>query len=104
MEYIRIWSQVDISGIENELLIVDDKFGFCPGCKEMGIKLDGLKNCPKCNRKFRYAISREARGGPNDYTSVMRIMKKLPEMIIIDYNDFERIKSKKNAEGLFSGI
>ena len=61
MDFIRIWTEVDISDIENQIIIVDDKYGFCPGCREMGIKLENLKKCPKCEREFKYATSRETK-------------------------------------------
>jgi len=43
MEFIRIWTEKDIKEIQEHMLIVDDKFGFCPGCKQMGIALADLK-------------------------------------------------------------
>jgi hypothetical protein len=104
MAFIRIWSEVDTKKIQESILVVDDILGFCPACKEMGIKLDNLKSCPKCKREFKYVSSREARGGQKGVAFVSRIMKKLPGLIFIDYDDYEYIISKKKAEGLFSGI
>lgn len=103
MELLRIWTEVDITEIQNRLLIVDDKFGFCPSCKRVGINLENLKNCPECNRDFRYVTSREAIGDKGS-ASVLRIRRKLPHLTFVDYSDFERVTSKKKAEGLFSGI
>ncbi|MBN2401133.1 MAG: hypothetical protein JXN64_01920 [Spirochaetes bacterium] len=104
MEYLRIWTEADTETIQQSILIVDDKFGFCPGCKEMGIKLDNLKSCPKCTREFQYVTSREARGGEKALAFVARIIKKLPALTFVDYDDYEYITRKKRAEGLFSGI
>ena len=101
MEYLRIWQSVDIKEIENSIVTIDDKFGFCPGCKEMGIKLEGLKECPKCSRQFKYMTSREARGA-NGHVFVNRAKTKLPDLTFVDFNDYERITSKKKAEDLFS--
>ena len=103
MEYLRIWTQVDIVKIQNSILIVDDKFGFCPECKEIGIKLDDLKKCPKCGREFKYVTSREAKG-TKGHVSVTRTRKKLPNLTFVDYDDYERITSKNKAESLFNGI
>ncbi|MFH0976322.1 MAG: hypothetical protein V1874_11125 [Spirochaetota bacterium] len=104
MEYLRIWSEVDTQKIQNSILIVDDKFGFCPSCKEMGIKIDNLKSCPKCKREFNYVTSREARGGEKGLAFVARTLKKLPGLTFIDYDDYEYITRKKKAQGLFNGI
>jgi hypothetical protein len=104
MEFIRIWSEVDIKKIQESMLVVDDKFGFCPACKEVGIIIENLKSCPKCKREFKYVTSREARSGEKGVAFVSRIMRKLPGLIFVDYDDYEYITRKKKAEGLFSGI
>ncbi len=104
MEMIRIWEEVDINKVKESVLIVDDKFGFCPGCREIGIKLEGLTNCPKCGRKFIYMTSRDASTGEKGMAFVRRALKKLPELKFIDHHDYEYYTAKKNAEGLFNGI
>ena len=76
MNFLRIWTEIDVSEIKNSILTVDDKFGFCPGCKEIGIKLEKLKDCPKCGRNFKYVSSRESKG-PNGHKFVERTRKNL---------------------------
>jgi hypothetical protein len=102
MDFIRIWTEVDIKEVINHIIIVDDKFGFCTGCKEIGIKIDNLTNCPKCNREFKYVSSREAKGGAKGIDIVMRIKKKLPALTFIDYDDYERATTKNKADSLFN--
>ena len=99
MEYMRIWSEVDIKDVENHIIIVDDKFGHCPGCKKIGIELKDLNKCPSCGRDFKYVTSKEAQGGKFDI--VTRTRKKLPNLIFVDYGDYERETSKKKAASLF---
>lgn len=103
MERVRIWTEVDIHEIENHITLVDDKFAFCPGCKEMGIKIEGLKSCPKCNREFKYVTARESRG-LKGLEMIGRIRKKLPDLTFVDYDDYERVTGKKKAESLFKDI
>ena len=103
MEYLRVWTEVDIGEIENKIIIVDDKFGYCPGCKEIGIKLEGVKRCPKCSREFAYVTSREASGGKS-FDIVLRTRKKLPDLTFVDFDDYERVMGKKKAQSLFKGI
>jgi hypothetical protein len=102
MEYIRIWNEIDITEVQNHIVIVDDKFGFCTGCREIGIKIENLKKCPKCGREFKYVTSRESKGGKSDI--VTRIRRKLPDYKFVDYDDYERLTGKKKAETLFKGI
>jgi predicted amidophosphoribosyltransferase len=101
MDHIRIWSEVDLAEIQNHIITVDDKFGFCPGCREMGIKLEGLKACPKCGREFKYVTAHDSKG-PKGFEMVGRIRKKLPHLAFVDYDDYERISGKKKAESLFN--
>lgn len=99
MEYIRIWTEVDIAEIQNHIVIVDDKFGFCPGCREIGLKIENINKCPKCEREFKFVSSRE-----KTPAMVMRTRKKLPKLTFVDYDDYERLTGKKKAETLFKDI
>jgi uncharacterized Zn finger protein (UPF0148 family) len=100
MEYMRIWQEVDIDDIANHLVMVEDLFAHCPGCKQIGIDLKDLKECPNCGRAFKYVTSKEAKGGKVDI--VVRTRKKLPDLVFVDYDDYERITGKKKAEKLFN--
>lgn len=103
MEILRIWNEVDINNIINSVLIVDEQLGFCPGCKRVGIKIDNIKVCPGCGRDFKYATARDAKG-VKGFETVARIIRKLPGLIFIDYEDYERLTRRNKAEGLFGGI
>ena len=100
MEYMRIWEEIDIEDIQNHIIMVEDKYGHCPGCKQIGIELKDLKKCPGCGRDFKYATSKDAKGGKVDIVS--RTRKKLPDLVFVDYDDYERITGKKKAESLFN--
>jgi hypothetical protein len=39
MEFMRVWTEVDIEDIQKHIIMVEDKFGHCPGCKQIGIHL-----------------------------------------------------------------
>ncbi|MCU0848087.1 MAG: hypothetical protein MUD12_09395 [Spirochaetes bacterium] len=99
MEYIRIWTEVDIKDIQDHIIMVDDKLGFCPQCKKIGIEIREIRKCPSCGREFRYVTSVESKNGKPDI--VNRIRKKLPDLAFVDYDDYERITGKKKAESLF---
>jgi hypothetical protein len=99
MEYMRIWTEVDITEVQEHMVIVDDKFGFCTGCREIGIKIENMKTCPKCGREFRYVTSRDRSQG-----MITRTRKKLPDLLFVDQDDYDRLTGKKKAEGLFKDI
>ena len=100
MEYMRIWQEINIEDIQNHIIMVEDKYGHCPGCKQIGIELKDLKNCPGCGRTFKYATSKDAKSGKVEI--VGRTIKKLPELTFVDYDDYERVTGKKKAESLFN--
>ena len=100
MEHIRVWQEVSIEEIKEHIIMVDDKYGHCPNCMKIGIELRDLKRCPSCEREFKYATSKEARGGKTEI--VTRTRKKLPDLIFVDYDDYERVTGKKKAESLFN--
>jgi uncharacterized Zn-finger protein len=100
MEYMRVWKEISVEDVQNHIIMVEDKFGHCPGCKQIGIELKELKKCPGCGREFKYVTSKDARGGKTDIVS--RTRKKLPDLIFVDYDDYERVTGKKKAESLFN--
>lgn len=100
MEYMRVWTEMDVEDVQKHIIMVEDKFGHCPGCKKIGIELKELSKCPGCGREFKYVTSKDSRGGKTDI--VIRTRKKLPDLVFVDYDDYERITGKKKAEGLFN--
>ena len=100
MEYMRVGTELDVEDVQQHIIMVEDKYGHCPGCKKIGIELKELSNCPGCGREFKYVTSKDARAGKHDI--VMRTRKKLPELVFVDYDDYERVTGKKKAESLFN--
>ena len=100
MEHMRVWKEISVEDVQNHIIMVEDKFGHCPGCRQIGIELKELKNSPRCGRTFKYVTSKDARGGKTDI--VGRTRKKLPDLIFVDYDDYERVTGKKKAESLFN--
>ncbi len=99
MGYLRIWKEVDLSEIQDHIIMVDDMLGHCPKCRKIGIELKDLTGCPSCGADFKYVTSKEARGGKSDI--VVRIRKKLPNLTFVDYDDYDHLTGKNKAENLF---
>ena len=103
MDLLRIWQEVDIKDVQEHILMADDLFGFCPSCKTPGLKLHDLNKCPNCSREFKYVTSKDAKGSKSAEV-VMRLKKKLPNLIFVDYDDYERLSSKNKAADLFKNM
>jgi uncharacterized protein with PIN domain len=101
MDYIRVWTEVDIKDIEEHIIMVDDKFAHCHKCKTIGIEIKDLKKCPSCERELKYVTSKEAGKGKSEI--VIRIRKKLPELTFVDYDDYLYLTGKDKAKSLFKG-
>lgn len=99
MANIRIWKNIDIEEIGKHIVIVDDRYGFCPGCKQAGLELKGLTACPNCGRVFKYAAAKDAAAASPELLS--RAMQKLPNLTFVDYGDYQICTSKNAAAGLF---
>ncbi len=100
MEYMRVWSEISIEDVQDHIIMVEDKYGHCPGCKQIGIELKDLDKCPGCGREFKYVTSKDAKNGRHEI--VARTRRKLPDLIFVDYDDYERITGKKKAQNLFN--
>ena len=104
MDMIRIWKEIDISGIEGKLVLLDDIQGFCPSCKKTGIPYESLKSCPSCLNEFKYAALREKGESPQGAKLIAKIMKKAPWLTIIDYDDYKRVLDRTKTASLFKNI
>ncbi len=100
MDHIRVWTELSVEDVQQHIIMVEDRFGHCPGCKKIGIELKGLSKCPGCGREFKYVTSKDAKGGKTDI--VIRTRRKLPDLVFVDYDDYERVTGKKKAESLFN--
>ena len=99
MNYLRVWKELDIDEIKEHIIMVDDVTGHCPNCKKIGINLKDLDRCPQCEREFKYVTSSESKGNKVDI--VHRIKRKLPDLVFVDYNDFQRLTAQNEADNLF---
>jgi thiol-disulfide isomerase/thioredoxin len=102
MNLIRVWKEIDISQIENKIVIVDDLHGFCPACKKTGIPYEQLNKCPGCGTEFIYITIRENPKTPSGNKIIAKILKNQPNLIIVDYSDYKHLSDKKKAHSLFS--
>lgn len=102
MDLIRVWTEIDIEEIDKHLVIVDDIHGFCPGCKQTGIKYNEISKCPKCDRNFKYVTTRENPKSTSGQKILAKIRKNIPNLTIIDYSDYKSVTDKNKAKSLFS--
>ncbi|MFC1666265.1 hypothetical protein ACFL0P_00145 [Candidatus Omnitrophota bacterium] len=92
-DFIRVWREVDINDIAGHLLVVGVSSGDCYKCRELGINYSTAKACPGCRTDFKYIASRNR--------EVKKIKTKRPDLIFIDFEDYNKLVSVAKAKNLF---
>lgn len=99
--YIRIWEKVNISDVQKHLLLIDDLYGSCANCKQIGLNFLKDPVCPNCNVKFKYLATRLK--SPAELNKILnRIEKEGLSFTLVDRDDFDRCVAGDTFGGLFS--
>jgi len=101
-QYLRIYQEFDIEEVKKHLLIVGDLSADCASCRALGIDSYSASSCPECGTNFKYVTSRRIEMHPSErFQMVRRLREKRPEMIFIDYSDYNKTIGKKKAKDFF---
>ncbi len=96
--YIRIWKQVDLKEITKHLMIIDDIYGMCANCKEIGLNFVKNTKCPKCGTNFLYLTTK-------NYKEIPKILKRIQlenlPYTLLEKEDWEKASSKNALNSLF---
>ena len=97
---IRIWQYVDLEQIRKHLLLVDDLYGTCGNCKQIGLNYTKDTSCSKCKTEFHYLATNQKK-----LADIAKILKRIQSsnlnLIVIDRSDFEHSSAKLSAQLLF---
>ena len=101
MRSVRIWQTIDVEAVRKQLLFVDDLYGSCGNCKQLGLNYLKDRTCPGCGAEFRYISTRLT--NPAEVAKILaRIEKENLGLQLIDRDDFERAGAKDALNNLFS--
>lgn len=101
--WLRVWTQKDLSDVEQHLLIVGDVKGDCASCREVGLDYKTIKQCPQCHTTFQYVTSRRFASHPGErFGIVKRLNEARSDLIWIDYDDFKTLSGRQRARQFFS--
>lgn len=98
---IRVWTELDVDEIRKHLLYIDDLYGTCGSCKQLGLNYVKDKSCKKCGAVFKYLATTIK--NPAETAKILARLhaEKLP-FKLIDREDFERASAKDAIGDLFS--
>ncbi len=91
--FLRVWEFLDLDDIEKHLFVLGELSGECFSCHKIGLKLP-LKECPNCHTQFRY-IGFRRKVHPS---LIDKLKKENPQFQLIDFDDFKRALSRKEAK------
>jgi len=100
MKPIRGWMYLDVNEVKNHLLLIEDIYGMCAKCKQLGINYIKDKKCPKCSAEFKYVASSLKKDSEIAQVAA-RIKKENLSLVLIDKNDFDRASAKDSIHDLF---
>ena len=90
--FLRVWQEVDLNDIEQHLFVIGELSGECFRCHTLGLKISSLV-CPNCQAKFKY-IGFRRKVNPS---SISRFKGSHSQLTFIDFDDFKKVLSKKEA-------
>lgn len=97
---VRVWQSLDMETVKKHLLLVDDMYGACASCKQIGLNYLKDSSCPSCKTEFKYLAT--SMKNPADITKILnRIKKEGFKFTVIDREDYERASAKDSIGGLF---
>lgn len=98
---VRVWQNLKVDEVRQHLLLVDDLYGSCGNCKQLGLNYLKDSKCSGCGTTFRYLATKLH--NPADVAKILnRINKESLKLTVIDRDDFERAEAKDAINNLFS--
>ncbi len=98
---VRIWQNIDVEAVRKQLILVDDLYGSCGNCKQLGLNYLKDRKCTSCGNEFRYLATKLQ--APGEVAKILnRIHKEELPLQVIDRDDFERASARDALQDLFS--
>ena len=99
-KFIRVWSSLDVEEVKKHLLLIDDLYGTCANCKQLGLNYLKDKTCPGCKTNFKYIATNQK--NPSDISKIaLRIQSESLSFTLIDREDYNKSIAFDAAKDLF---
>ncbi len=98
---IRVWTSMDLENLRKHLILIDDLYGMCASCKQVGLNYLKDRKCPGCNAEFKFVATRLTR--PGEVAKILsRIKQEGLPLTLIDREDYDRATAHNALGGLFN--
>ncbi|MBX7056540.1 MAG: hypothetical protein K1X75_00650 [Leptospirales bacterium] len=102
LQSVRVWQTLDLAKVQEGLMVIEDLYGACGKCKQLGLNYTKDRRCPACGAEFKYLATRLT-----DPAEVIKILKRIQAdslpLQLIDRADLERAGAHDAARALFGG-
>ncbi len=98
---IRVWKNLDTRDVKKHLLLIEDLYGVCANCKQMGLNYTKDAVCNNCGTTFKYVATRLKDPGAV-HNILRRIQKDSLPLTMIDREDYEKSMAKNLLGDIFS--
>ena len=97
---VRVWTTLDVDEVTRPLLYIDDLYGSCANCKQLGLNYTKDRSCPGCKTEFKYLATKVT--DPGIVAQILnRIQTEKMPLQLIERADFEKAEARDALGGLF---
>lgn len=97
-QYLRVYQNLEIQEIQKHLLLIDDLYGSCANCKQVGLNYTKDLQCNQCKTEFKYLATKL----PHEVKKILaRLEQDDRKLIVIDRDDYDKATAKNSLDGLF---
>ena len=98
--FVRVWTSLDPSEIKKHLLLIDDLYGSCANCKQLGLNYLKDRECPGCKTSFKY-VTTNLKGMEDVKKILNRIHELNLSLTLIEKEDYLQATAKDAVKDLF---
>lgn len=100
-KYIRVYKEFEPDEVKKQLLMIDDLYGTCANCGQLGLTFVKDKTCPGCKTTFAYLITKLK--NPGDVSKILaRIKSEGLSLMLLEKDDYDRSAARDALGDLFS--
>ncbi len=100
-KFIRVYRELEPDEIKRQLILIDDLYGTCGNCGQLGLNFTKDKVCPGCKTTFAYAMTKMK--NPGDIAKLLaRIKNDGLGLTLIEKDDYDRTSARDALGDLFS--
>lgn len=99
-KFIRVWEEFPVDEIKKHIIIIDDLYGSCGNCKQLGLNYIKDKTCKGCGTDFKF-ITTKLKSMTDTMQILSRIQQKDLNLKLIEKEDYDKAIAHNIVDNLF---